>query len=305
MRAEAMSSFKVKLCGMKLSNPTILASGILDLTGSSMKRVVEKGGAGAVVTKSISVAPREGHKNPSLVPLGEGLLNAIGLSNPGYKAFHAEIATAKQSGAPIIGSVFGQSPEEFSEVASALVVYGADAVELNLSCPNVKGAQYSQDPDLSREVVAAVRKEVKKPVIAKLTAEVPDIVKIARACADAGCDAITAINTIRAMKIDIQAKMPVLANKVGGMSGPAIKPIAVRCVYEIAKELDIPVIGCGGITTGEDAIEFLMAGASAVQIGSAVYSRGISVFQKVVEEMDAFMKREGYGAVEELIGAAL
>ncbi len=300
-----MPSFKIKLCGMKLNNPTILASGILDLTGASMRRVVERGGAGAVVTKSISVAPREGHKSPSVIPLGEGLLNAIGLANPGYKAFHAEVATAKQSGVPVIGSVFGQSPEEFAEVASALAVYGADAIELNLSCPNVKGAQYSQDAELSRQVVEAVRREVKKPVIAKLTSEVPDILKIASACADAGCDAVTAINTVRAMKIDPQAKMPVLANKTGGLSGPAIKPIAVRCVYEIARELDIPVVGCGGITTGEDAVEFLMAGACAVQIGSAVYSRGISVFQKVVEEMEAFMNREGYGAVEELIGAAL
>lgn len=305
MRGNAMPSLETELCGLKLRNPTILASGILNVTGAAMRRVMEKGGAGAVVTKSISVAPREGHKNPSVIPIEDGLLNAIGLSNPGYKGFHPEIATAKTGGAPVIGSVFGQSPEEFAEVATALAGYGVDAIELNLSCPNVGGAQYAQDPELSRVVVEAVKAVVKRPVIAKLTSEVPDIVGIASACVDAGCDAVTAINTVRAMKIDLEAKTPVLANKIGGLSGAAIKPIAIRCVYEIAGELDVPVIGCGGITTGEDVVEFLMAGANAVQIGTAVYSRGIGVFRKVAEEMEAFMEQEGYGAVDELIGAAL
>lgn len=300
-----MPSLSTEICGLKLRNPTILASGILDLTGSSMKRVVEKGGAGAVVTKSISVGPREGHRNPSVIVVEDGLLNAIGLSNPGYKEFHSEIVKAKTAGAPVIGSVFGKTPDEFAEVAGALTSYGVDAIEINLSCPNVKGAQYSQDPKLSGEVVRAVKTVVDKPVIAKLTSEVPSIVKIASACVDAGCDGVTAINTIRAMKIDIEAKAPILANVIGGLSGTAIKPIAVRCVYEIAGELSVPVIGCGGITTGRDAVEFLMAGASAIQIGTAVHSRGIGVFHKVAREIEAFMEKEGYRNIEELVGAAL
>ncbi|MEE9594928.1 MAG: dihydroorotate dehydrogenase [Candidatus Hydrothermarchaeales archaeon] len=300
-----MPSLNVELFGLELKNPTILASGILDTTGASMKRVVVKGGAGAVVTKSISKAPMEGHKNPSVIALENGLLNAIGLANPGYEGFRSEIEVAKTAGAPVIGSVFGTSPDEFAEVAGALAEYGADAIEINLSCPNVEGAKYAHSPELSREAVAAVKAKVKKPIIAKLSAEVPNIVEIAGACVDAGCDGVTAINTVKAMKIDVEAKMPVLANKTGGLSGTSIKPIAVRCVYEIAKELDVPVIGCGGITTGEDAVEFLMAGAKAVQIGSAVYSRGLWVFRKVVEEMEVFMEREGYGSVDELIGAAL
>ncbi|MEE9612449.1 MAG: dihydroorotate dehydrogenase [Desulfatiglandales bacterium] len=300
-----MPSLKVELLGLKLRNPTVLASGILDSTGTSMKRVVVKGGVGAVVTKSISVTPRDGHKNPSVIAIEDGLLNAIGLANPGYKEFRSEIETAKTADAPVIGSVFGQSPDEFAEVARALSDYGVDAIELNLSCPNVGGVKYAHHPDLSREAVAAVKAKVKKPIIAKLSAEVPDIVEIAGACMDGGAKGITAINTVRAMKIDIEAKMPILANKTGGLSGTPIKPIAVRCVYEIAKELDVPVMGCGGIASGEDAVEFLMAGARAVQIGTAVYSRGIGVFRKVTKEMEDFMEREGYGAVEELIGAAL
>jgi len=300
-----MPSLEVELLGLKLRNPTVLASGILDSTGASMKRVVVKGGVGAVVTKSISVTPRDGHKNPSVIAIEDGLLNAIGLANPGYEKFRSEIETAKTDDAPLIGSVFGQSPDEFAEVARALSDYGVDAIELNLSCPNVEGVKYAHHPDLSREAVAAVKAKVKKPIIAKLSAEVPDIVEIAGACMDGGAMGITAINTVRAMKIDIEAKMPVLANKTGGLSGTSIKPIAVRCVYEIAKELDVPVMGCGGIASGEDAVEFLMAGARAVQIGTAVYSRGIGVFHKVTKEMEDFMEREGYGAVEELIGAAL
>ncbi|MEE8167508.1 MAG: dihydroorotate dehydrogenase [Candidatus Hydrothermarchaeales archaeon] len=300
-----MPTISTTLCNMKLRNPTILASGILGTAGSSLKRVIEKGGAGAVVTKSISTAPMEGHKNPSVIPLEDGLINAIGLSNPGYEAFKEEIAVAKEGGAPVIGSVFGSSKEEFAEVAGALESYGVDALELNLSCPNVKGARYAQDAELSRGVIEEVKGKVKIPVIAKLTAEVRDLREIARACASAGCDGITAINTLRAMKIEVKAKAPVLGNKIGGLSGSAIKPIAVRCVYEIASEVEVPVIGCGGITTGEDALEFLMAGASAVQIGTGVYSRGISIFNKVSREIQEFMEEEGYSNVEEIIGAAL
>ncbi len=301
-----MPSLSIDFCGMHLRNPTVLASGILGVAGSTLKRVAERGGAGAVITKSISMEPRSGHANPSVLPLEGGMLNSIGLSNPGCKNFKDEIAIAKQGGAPVIGSAFGFAVEEFAEVARTLESYGVDALELNLSCPNVElGSQYALDPELCSKLIRRVKENADVPIIAKLSAEAKDILEVAKACASAGCDGITAINTIRAMKIDIKTHTPILSNKTGGLSGGAIKPIAVRCVYEIASELDIPIMGCGGITTGEDAVEFIMAGATAVQMGTAVYSRGISVFQKVAEEMEAFMKEAGYAKVEDMIGIAL
>lgn len=295
-----------QVCSMKLRNPTMLASGILGSTGASLKRVAEKG-AGAVVTKSIGVEPREGHRNPSVVELENGLLNSIGLANPGCKAFEEEIAVAKKGNVPVIASVFGSSAGEFVEAAKAMESYGCDAVELNLSCPNVEkaGAFFGKDAELSYGVAKAVKKAVRVPVIAKLTADVGDIVEVAKACEEAGCDAITAINTLRAMKMDISAVKPILSTKFGGLSGAAIKPIALRCVYEIASESDIEVIGCGGVMTGEDAVEFLMAGARAVQIGTGIHFRGTSIFSKVTKEIEEFMLKNGYSSVEELVGAAL
>lgn len=297
----------IDVCGITVRNPLILASGILGSTGATLKRVA-KYGAGAVVTKSIGTEAREGHKNPTLVELekGRGLINAIGLANPGYEAFGEDIETAREGGIPVIGSVYGFTPGGYVEAAAALEGYGVDAVELNFSCPNVEktGVEFGQDPELSYEAVRAVKARLSVPVIAKLSPDVRDIVEIAKACEEAGADAVTAINTLRAMKIDIRVATPVLGNRVGGLSGPCIKPVAVRCVYEIAGEVGIPVIGCGGVTTGEDAVEFLMAGARAVQIGTGVYYRGLSVFRKVAKEMEEFMRSEGYGGVEELIGAA-
>ncbi|MFQ5976137.1 MAG: dihydroorotate dehydrogenase, partial [Candidatus Hydrothermarchaeales archaeon] len=294
-----------KLCGMNLENPTILASGILGVVGSTMKKVA-KNGAGAVVTKSIGTMAREGHKNPSVIEIENGVLNAIGLANPGYKEFEDEVKKAKEGNVPVIGSIYGFNIRDFVEVAKGMEGYGVDALELNLSCPNVTkaGAYYGQNKDLAFEAVKAVKESVKIPVIAKLTSNVSDIVSIAKACEEAKCDAITAINTVRAMKIDINVKMPIMANKFGGLSGPCIKPIAIGSVYDIAKETDMPVIGCGGITTGEDVIEFMMAGASAVQIGTAVLHRGISDFMKVTQEIEDFMDRNGYNNVGELVGAA-
>lgn len=293
------------IAGIKLRTPTMLASGILGTVGSSMKRAAENG-AGAVVTKSIGKLPRAGHKNPSVIKIEQGYLNSIGLANPGIDEFRGEIETAKLGNVPVIGSAYGFSITEFIEVAKAMESYGVDALELNLSCPNVgkAGAFYGQSEELAYEVVNEIKKSVKIPVIPKLTVHASDIVSIAKACEKARCDAITAINTVKAMKIDTKAKTPVLGNKIGGLSGPCIKPIALAAVYEIAQEVKVPVIGCGGITTGEDAVEFLMAGASAVQIGVAVADRGLGVFRKVSEEMAAFLKANGYAGVREIIGIA-
>lgn len=297
---------ETEIAGLKLKNPTILASGIMGSTGSSLKRIAIEGGAGAVVAKSVGMEARAGHKNPTVIEVEGGLLNAVGLSNPGIDEFKVEIEDAKGGGVPVIVSVFGFGVGEFGDVAVKAQEYGADAIELNLSCPNVEkaGATYGQSPELAQSVVEDVKSRVDVPVIAKLTANTSDVVGIAKACQDAGCDGITAINTLAAMRIDIHTKSPVLGNKTGGLSGPSIKPVALRCVYEISRELDIPVIGCGGITTGEDAIEFLMAGARAVEIGTGVHLRGIGVFERVCDEIEAFMKENGYKNLDEIIGAA-
>jgi len=293
------------IAGIKLRNPTILASGILGTVGSSMRRAAENG-AGAVVTKSVGKLPRLGHKNPSVIKIEQGYLNAIGLANPGIGEFKSEIETAKQGNVPVIGSIYGFSITEFVEVAKSMADYGVDALELNLSCPNVgkAGAFYGQSEELAFEVVSEIKKNVGVPVIPKLTIHTGSIISVAKACEKAGCDAITAINTVKAVAIDTKVKMPVLGNKIGGLSGPCIKPIALAAVYEIAQEVKVPVIGCGGITTGEDAVEFLMAGASAVEIGVAIADRGLGVFRKVGEEIAAFLKANGCKNVKEIIGIA-
>ncbi len=298
---------EVELCGIKLRNPTMLASGILGTSGAALKRVAVSGGAGAIVTKSIGLTPREGHKNPTVVEINGGLISAIGLANPGYEEFGEEIQVAKEGGVPVIGSVYGFNFGEYAAVAEKLQSYGVDAIELNISYPNVgkAGAFFGYSEELSHEVVKEVKKRVSVPVFAKLTAGAGDIVAIAKACEDAGADAITAIGALRAMKIDIITGKPVLGNEVGGLSGPCIKPIALRCVYEIAREVDIPVIGCGGITTGKDAVEFFLAGARAVQIGTAVLYRGITVFKKVSQEIKEYLEENGYSSVDEIVGLAL
>jgi dihydroorotate dehydrogenase (NAD+) catalytic subunit len=296
-----------EIAGLKLDNPTMLAAGILGLTGSSLRSVVEAG-AGAVVTKSVGLKPREGYPNPTVVQVECGLLNAMGLPNPGIHYFREEIREAKEAGieVPIIVSVYGYSSEEFAEVAKAAAEAEADALELNVSCPHVKetGAEIGSDPELVAEVVREVRKKVSKPVFVKLTPNVANIAEIARTAVEAGADAITAINTVRAMAIEIETAQPLLANRIGGLSGPAIKPIALRCVYEVYHEVDVPVIGCGGITTWRDAVEFILAGASAVQIGTAIAFRGLGVFKSVTRGIDAYVKKKGFGNVKEIVGLA-
>ncbi|MGQ9459742.1 MAG: dihydroorotate dehydrogenase [Candidatus Bathyarchaeaceae archaeon] len=296
-----------EIAGLKLDNPTMLAAGILGLTGSSLRSVAEAG-AGAVVTKSVGLKPREGYPNPTVVQVECGLLNAMGLPNPGVHYFSEEIREAKETGlrVPIIVSVYGYSSEEFAEVAEAAVEAGADALELNVSCPHVKetGAEIGSNPELVAEVVREVKKKVIKPVFVKLTPNVANIVEIARAAVEAGADAITAINTVRAMAIEIETAQPLLANKIGGLSGPAIKPIALRCVYEVYREVDVPVIGCGGIMGWRDAVEFMLAGASAVQIGTAIAYRGLGVFKSVTRGIDAYVKKKGFENVKEIVGLA-
>jgi len=294
-----------EIAGLKLANPTMLASGILGYTGLSLKSIIEAG-AGAVVTKSMGLEPRTGYPNPTVVQTDCGLLNAMGLPNPGISHFSEEMKELKSTEVPAILSIYGFSSEEFAKVAETAVKMGADAIELNVSCPHVKkaGAEIGCDPLLLTEIVKEVKKKVDKPVIVKLTPNIANIGEIAKAAEKAGADAITAINTVKAMAIEIETGRPLLANKFGGLSGPAIKPIAVRCVYDVYRSVDVPVIGCGGISSWQDAIEFMLAGASAVQIGTAIAFKGLNVFSSVAKGIETYLNRKGFKNAKELVGLA-
>ena len=299
------SGLETEIAGIKITNPTMLAAGILGMSSTFFKRVA-KAGAGAIVTKSIGLKARKGYANPTMVNVPCGMLNAMGLPNPGIKNFAEEIEEAKKTGIPIIVSIFGFSADEFAEVAEKASRSGADALELNVSCPHIEkaGAEIGQNPQLVAEVVKKVKKAVKVPVFVKLTPNVSDICEVAVAATDAGADAITAVNTVRAMAIDVETMRPILANKIGGLSGAAIKPIALRCVFEIYRAVKVPVIGCGGITGWQDAVEFLLAGASAVQIGTAIALKDIEIFRTVAKGIDQYLKRKNFHSVKKIVGLA-
>ena len=293
-----------KIAGLELRNPTILSAGILGLTGLGLKNVWEAG-AGAVVTKSLGLKGRKGYPNPTIVNVGYGFVNAMGLPNPGVKEYSLEIKTVKSSKETcLIASIYGALPEEIAKAALVVEEAGADAVELNLSCPNVKqvGMEVGQDPILVHNIISAVKNVVKIPVFAKLSPNVSDIKVLAQAAANAGVDGLVAINTIKAMTLDLETGRPILANKMGGLSGPAIKPIALRCVYEVSQSINIPVIGCGGIASWEDAVEFLLAGASAVQIGTAIAYKGLGVFNEITSGLEWYLKRKHFKSIGEIIG---
>lgn len=296
----------VSLAGLNLVNPTMLASGILGYS-AEMLHSIAKGGAGAVVTKSVGLKPREGYANPSVVQVSSGLINAMGLPNPGINEFMKEIREAKTLlHVPIVVSVFGFSAEQYAEVADKAVAAGADAIELNVSCPHVKdtGSEIGQNPIILTQVIRKVKKSVNKPVLVKLSPNVANIVEIARAAKKAGADALTIMNTVKAMAIDVETMTPILANKAGGLSGPAVRPIAVWNVYSVYEEVRIPLVGCGGISDWRDAVEFLLAGASAVQIGTAIATLGPSVFRKVTTGISAYLKKRKFRSVEEIVGQA-
>jgi len=294
----------INFAGLKLKNPTVLASGILGYSTESLESIVE-GGAGAVVTKSIGAKPRTGYANPTVAQAKYGLVNAMGLPNPGIDAYVQEIRHAKTAlSVPLIVSVYGYSPEEYALTAKKAAEAGADAVELNVSCPHVKetGSEIGQNPTVLAEVVKKVKAAVHKPVIVKLSPNVTDIVAIAEAAVKAGADALTAVNTVKAIAIDAETAIPILSNKRGGLSGPAIKPIALRCVYDICERVKVPVMGCGGITNWRDAVEFILAGASAVQIGTAIALEGSAVFETVNRRVAAYLKKKKFRSVTEIVG---
>jgi len=277
----------------------------MDEDAESMQRIF-KNGAGAVVTKSIGIKPRKGYSNPTLIELEHGILNAMGLPNPGISNFENEIKKLKKLNIPVISSIFGSDTKEFTSLAIKMEKYGADALELNMSCPHAKGygVEIGSDAKIVKQITSNIKQKVNIPVFVKLSPNIQNLVEIAKSAQEGKADAIVAINTVKAMKIDIDLKIPVLANKIGGYSGNAIKPIGVRCVYEISQNVRIPVIGVGGISNGKDAIEYLMAGASAVQIGSAIYYRKIDAFKLINEEIKDWMKKNSYKNITEIIGAA-
>jgi len=288
------------LTGLKLKNPFMLAAGIMGTTGGSLKRIAESG-AGAVVTKSIGLEPKGGHSNPSMVEVDCGYLNAMGLPNPSYKNFQGEIDIAKEAGVPVITSIFGGCSLDFSEIAGALC---ADAFELNVSCPHAHGygAEIGTDPELVEDITRAVKKAANVPVWVKLTPNVTNIKDIGLAAQRGGADAVVAINTIRGMAIDIESGYPILGNKFGGLSGRAIKPVAIKCVFDLYETLDIPVIGVGGISEASDVIEFMMAGAQAVEIGSAV-GNNINIFNDISSCMGSFLEEKEW-TLEDIYGMA-
>ncbi len=283
----------------------VLASGILGNSRDILERVHENG-CGLVTMKSIGPEPRDGHKNPTVIDLGCGMINAVGLPSPGYLNMENEWKDLEKRDFPIIASIYGGSVREYQMVAEFVSLKKPDFIEINISCPNSEkhGMIFGVNPQSSHDVVAAVKKVINVPLIVKLTPQALNIGDIAKACEDAGADAICAINTLGpGMVIDIEARMPVLSFKKGGLSGPMIKPVAIRCVFDIYKAVDIPIIGLGGITTGEDAIEMIMAGASLVGIGSAVRYRGIDVFQTVSDEMEAWFL-DHHCSLDDIKGAA-
>ncbi len=294
-----------KIGRLKLDNPTMLASGILGVTKSSLKRVVEHG-AGAVTIKSISKEPRKGHNCPILVSYEGGFLNAVGYSNPGVKEAAEEFSDFSDINAPVIGSVIGTVPNDFAQVLKSLKDCPFDAIEVPLSCPHTPGfgtLAGQGTPEATFKITKAVKKATKLPVIIKLSPNTMSIGEVAKAAKKAGADAVNACNTLGpGMVINPEAKQPVLDFKVGGISGPALRPIAVRCVYDMYESVKMPIIGTGGISTGRDAIEMFMAGASAVGIGSAVYYRGVEVFQKICDEILDFMEKEGYSKISDMVG---
>ncbi len=296
------------LAGITLKNPTILASGVMGVSTASM-RFVQESGAGAVTCKSIGHEERVGHHNPTIYSWGQGITNAVGLSNVGVDegtVLLKEMIDALEI--PVIASCFADTVDNLARVAEKLVTSNPVAIELNLSCPNTEndfGLMFALDPEATTRAVSQVKKVAgNTKVFVKLTPDASNIVDVGKAAEAAGADALTATNTLSGLIIDIHTKRPILTNKFGGLSGPAIKPVSVRAVYNLYKAVKIPIIGTGGISTGEDAIEFIMAGATAVGIGSGVYFRGIDVFKKVTDEMSAFMEKEGYNSVEEMRGIA-
>ncbi|MDY4923251.1 dihydroorotate dehydrogenase [Frisingicoccus sp.] len=296
-------NMKVNLAGVEFKNPVMEASGTFG-SGAEYGEFVDLNKLGAVVTKGVANVPWPGNPTPRIAETASGMLNAIGLQNPGIDLFtKRDIPFLKQYDTKIIVNVCGKSTEDYLEVVERLGDEPVDMLEINISCPNVKegGIAFGQDPKAVEAITKAVKKVAKQPVIMKLSPNVTDITEMARAAEAGGADVLSLINTLTGMKIDIYKQDFALANKTGGLSGPAIKPVAVRMVYQVANAVKIPIIGMGGIQSGEDAIEFMLAGASAVAVGTANFNNPYATMD-VIAGMEAYMKRMGVTDINELIG---
>lgn len=294
---------KVNLAGVELKNPVMEASGTFG-SGMEYGEFVDLNKLGAVVTKGVANVPWPGNPVPRIAEVYGGMLNAIGLQNPGIEVLcERDIPFLKQFDTKVIVNVCGKTIEDYIEVVERLGDEPVDLLEINISCPNVKegGITFGQDPKAVEAITREVKKYAKQPVIMKLSPNVTDIVVMAKAAETGGADILSLINTITGMKIDIERQTFVLANKTGGMSGPAIKPVAVRMVYQVAQAVKIPIIGMGGIMTAEDAIEFILAGATAVAVGTANF-RNPTATVECVKGIEEYMKRHGVEDIKDLVG---
>ena len=296
-------NMNVNIAGVEWKNPVTVASGTFG-SGEEFSEFVDLSKLGAVTTKGVANVPWPGNPVPRVAEVYGGMLNAIGLQNPGIDVFvERDIPYLKKAGATIIVNVCGKSEKDYLEVVERLADQPVDLLEINVSCPNVKegGIAFGQDPKALYDITKAVKAKAKQPIIMKLSPNVTDITEMAKVAVDAGSDALSLINTLTGMKIDIERRDFVLANKTGGMSGPAIKPVAVRMVYQVANAVDVPIIGMGGISTAEDALEFIMAGATAVSVGTANFINPATTLE-VVDGIKTYMERHQINDINELIG---
>jgi dihydroorotate dehydrogenase (NAD+) catalytic subunit len=303
--SESAVDLSVDLAGVRLANPVIAASGTFGY-GSEYSGLLDIAGLGGICTKGLTIEARPGNRGVRLHETAAGLMNSIGLENPGIAAFIAgELPRLKSLGPAVIANLSGSTVEAYAAGAAALDLDGIDLIELNISCPNVKagGMAFGLCAADAAMVTAAVRRATGKPLMVKLSPNAGDLAGVAKACVDSGADALSLVNTFKAIAIDIEKARPVFANVSAGLSGPAIKPIALRMVWEVCDAVSVPVVGMGGIATAADAAEFLMAGASAVQVGAATFARP-SAMTEIVAGLAAFMGRRGYPSLAALRGAA-
>ena len=299
-----MKNTKVTLAGVELKNPVMTASGTFG-SGAEYSEFYDLSALGAVVTKGVANVPWPGNPTPRIAETASGMLNAIGLQNPGIDVFvQREIPYLRKFDTKIVVNVCGKTVEDYCRVVERLAPEPVDLLEINVSCPNVKegGIAFGQDPHALEEITKEVKKHAKQPIIMKLSPNVTDIAEMARAAEAGGADALSLINTLTGMKIDIYKKSFALANRTGGLSGPAIKPVAVRMVYQTAQAVKLPVIGMGGICTAEDALEFILAGATAVSVGTANFADPYAA-KDVAEGIERYMDQQGVEDIRELIGA--
>lgn len=299
-----MNRLKVVLAGVEMSNPTMLASGMMGETGMSLVEAARHG-AGAVVTKSVGMEARIGYPNPTLVEHDDYYINAMGLPNPGIADYGEEMASAIKGGVPIFASIFAASVVDFAHLAGKMEDYGASAIELNLSCPHAKGygMEMGIDPEIVGNIVKEVKGSVSLPVLAKLTPNTHRLLDVAEAVEKSGGDGIVAINTLKAIAISVEFRRPILSNTYGGLSGPAVKPVGLRAVYDLHDRVDIPIVGVGGVEDWRDAMEYILAGATAVQVGSAIGRHGLGVFRDICSGMETYLNDNAVD-VKDLVGVA-